>query len=83
MGIRERIGAWMRPRTVGASAPPASTRAAPEPIARGTFLAGKTALITGGARNIGRSIALEMAAQGATVLFTDVDAGSTASPLDS
>jgi NAD(P)-dependent dehydrogenase (short-subunit alcohol dehydrogenase family) len=39
------------------------------------LLAGKTALITGAGRNIGRSIALEMAAQGATVLFTDFDEG--------
>jgi NAD(P)-dependent dehydrogenase (short-subunit alcohol dehydrogenase family) len=37
------------------------------------LLFGKNALITGAGRNIGRSIALEMARQGANVFFTDID----------
>lgn len=37
------------------------------------LLAGKNALITGAGRNIGRSIALEMARQGSSVYFTDID----------
>jgi len=34
---------------------------------------GKNVLITGAGRNIGRSIALEMAKQGANIYFTDID----------
>jgi len=41
--------------------------------AQSHLLAGKTALITGAGRNIGRSIALEMVAQGANIVFTDID----------
>jgi len=37
------------------------------------FLAGKNVLITGAGRNIGRSIALEMAEQGANIFFTEID----------
>jgi NAD(P)-dependent dehydrogenase (short-subunit alcohol dehydrogenase family) len=37
------------------------------------LLSGKNALITGAGRNIGRSIALEMARQGANIYFTDID----------
>jgi NAD(P)-dependent dehydrogenase (short-subunit alcohol dehydrogenase family) len=37
------------------------------------LLFGKNALITGAGRNIGRSIALEMARQGANIFFTDID----------
>lgn len=37
------------------------------------LLSGKKALITGAGRNIGRSIALEMARQGANIYFTDID----------
>lgn len=36
------------------------------------LLAGKNVLITGAGRNIGRSIALEMAKQGANIYFTDI-----------
>jgi NAD(P)-dependent dehydrogenase (short-subunit alcohol dehydrogenase family) len=77
MGVKERIRAWIRPRNVNGSVPVVPTRVEvePEPVGYEMLLAGKTALVTGGGRNIGRSIALEMAAQGATVLFTDVDAG--------
>ncbi len=37
----------------------------------GTLLQGKTALITGAARGIGRAIALQFAAQGCSIAFTD------------
>jgi NAD(P)-dependent dehydrogenase (short-subunit alcohol dehydrogenase family) len=43
------------------------------PVMDNALLSGKNALITGAARNIGRSIALEMARQGANVFFTDID----------
>ncbi|MBK7181065.1 MAG: SDR family oxidoreductase [Chloroflexi bacterium] len=42
------------------------------------LLAGRCALITGAGRNIGRAIALEMARQGATILFTETDPERTA-----
>lgn len=46
----------------------------PEPtvVMDNQLLAGKIVLITGAGQNIGRAIALEMAKQGATILFTDV-----------
>lgn len=37
------------------------------------LLNGKNVLITGGGRNIGRSIAIEMAREGANILLTDID----------
>ena len=37
------------------------------------LLNGKTVLITGAGKNIGRAVAIEMAKQGATILFTDID----------
>lgn len=37
------------------------------------LLSGQTALITGAGKNIGRGIALEMATQGANIIFTDID----------
>jgi NAD(P)-dependent dehydrogenase (short-subunit alcohol dehydrogenase family) len=42
-------------------------------IVSGKLLSGKSVLITGAGKNIGRSTALEMAAQGANVFFTDID----------
>lgn len=50
------------------------TKPAPEPsvVIDNQLLAGKNVLITGAARNIGRSIALEMAKQGANIFFTDL-----------
>ncbi len=44
----------------------------------GELLAGRCALITGAGRNIGRAVALEMARQGATILFTEIDPGRCA-----
>lgn len=46
----------------------------PEPsvVIDNQLLAGKNILITGAGRNIGRSIALEMAKQGANIFFTDI-----------
>ena len=38
------------------------------------ILANKNVLITGAVQNIGRSIALEMAKQGANIYFTDIQA---------
>jgi len=43
------------------------------------LLRGRNALITGAGRNIGRSIALEMAEQGANIYFTDLDGAAVAS----
>lgn len=45
----------------------------PSTVVDNLLLAGKNVLITGAGRNIGRSIALELAAQGANVFFTDKD----------
>lgn len=42
------------------------------------YLAGKNAFITGAGANIGRAIALEMAAAGANIYFADKDAASSA-----
>ena len=39
---------------------------------RGKLLEGQNVLITGAGQNIGRSIALEMAGQGANIFFTDI-----------
>lgn len=47
--------------------------AEPSVVLDNQLLAGKNALITGGGRNIGRSIAIEMAKQGANIFFTDID----------
>ncbi len=46
---------------------------APQMIYVGALLSGKTALITGAGQNIGRAIALEMAQQGANIVFIERD----------
>lgn len=45
----------------------------PSVVMDNKLLAGKNVLITGAGRNIGRSIAHEMAKQGANIFFTDID----------
>ncbi len=45
----------------------------PSVVLENQLLAGKNALITGAGKNIGRSIAIEMAKQGANIFFTDMD----------
>jgi len=42
-------------------------------LLEGKLLEGKTALITGAARGIGRAIALQFAAQGCNIAFTDIE----------
>ena len=50
----------------------------PEPatVAENRLMVGRNVLITGAGRNIGRSIAVEMAKQGANVFFTDLTSES-------
>jgi NAD(P)-dependent dehydrogenase (short-subunit alcohol dehydrogenase family) len=64
--------------------PPADKSAGPIRPARGSSLAGKVAVVTGAARGIGRSIAVEFAANGADVVVLDiagpVSASSAAAP---
>jgi NAD(P)-dependent dehydrogenase (short-subunit alcohol dehydrogenase family) len=45
----------------------------PSVVMDNKLLAGKNVLITGAGKNIGRSIAHEMAEQGANIFFTDID----------
>ncbi len=45
----------------------------PSVVLDNQLLAGQNVLITGGARNIGRGIAIEMAKQGANIYFTDIN----------
>lgn len=63
-------------RTVSRGQPPAQHP--PAALLPGELLAGRCALITGAGRNIGRAVALEMARQGATILFTEIDPGRCA-----
>jgi NAD(P)-dependent dehydrogenase (short-subunit alcohol dehydrogenase family) len=49
----------------------------PATVMDNQLLAGKNVLVTGAGRNIGRSIALEMAKQGANIYFTDIDQKKT------
>jgi NAD(P)-dependent dehydrogenase (short-subunit alcohol dehydrogenase family) len=52
--------------------PPPERSAGPVAPARGTSLQGKTAVVTGAARGIGRAIAVEFAANGANVVLIDI-----------
>lgn len=64
--------------------PPAEKSAGPVKPGRGSMLTGKVAVVTGAARGIGRSIAVEFAANGADVIALDiagpVSAASNAAP---
>ncbi len=52
--------------------PPAEKSAGPVRPGRGSALGGKVAVVTGGARGIGRAIAVEFAANGADVIVVDI-----------
>jgi NAD(P)-dependent dehydrogenase (short-subunit alcohol dehydrogenase family) len=52
--------------------PPAERSAGPIRPGRGSMLKGKVAVVTGAARGIGRSIAVELAANGADVIALDI-----------
>ena len=69
------------PKTVNGGdmpAPPPDKTAGPIRPGRGSQLQGKVAVVTGGARGIGRAIALEFAANGADVIV--LDTGGYVSP---
>jgi NAD(P)-dependent dehydrogenase (short-subunit alcohol dehydrogenase family) len=52
--------------------PPPERSAGPVKAGRGSALSGKTAVVTGAARGIGRAIAVEFAANGADVVVIDI-----------
>lgn len=72
-----RLPRWLRRRPVARH----STADHVRPIGArpiGGLLAGRSALITGAGRNIGRALALELAQEGATIHFTETDPGRRA-----
>jgi 3-oxoacyl-[acyl-carrier protein] reductase len=60
-------------REVPAPARVPATEERPEPLGAGESLAGRVALVTGGATGLGRSVCLEFAQRGAAVAFNYVD----------
>jgi 3-oxoacyl-[acyl-carrier protein] reductase len=60
-------------REVSAPARAPATEERPEPLGAGESLAGRVALVTGGATGLGRSVCLEFAQRGAAVAFNYVD----------
>ncbi len=71
--LRCGMGLLVRHRRTAPQAPGSFAPPSPALPVEGALLAGRTALITGAGRNIGRAIALEMVGHGANVLFTDID----------
>ncbi|MCL1470697.1 SDR family NAD(P)-dependent oxidoreductase [Argonema antarcticum] len=68
--LKAALKSFINPVTTPKLVPP---KPLPEPsvVIDNQLFAGKNVLITGAGRNIGRSIALEMAKQGANIFFTD------------
>ncbi|HEY9302210.1 MAG TPA: SDR family oxidoreductase [Phormidium sp.] len=69
--LKSALKGFINPPTIPKTVTP---KPAPEPsvVLNNQLLAGKNVLITGAGRNIGRSIAVEMAKQGANIFFTDI-----------
>jgi NAD(P)-dependent dehydrogenase (short-subunit alcohol dehydrogenase family) len=91
MGVRGRIKHSLRklytrldagsthPEQAARGTDPSRSPAPPPVIHESQFLKSRNILITGAGPNIGRSIALEVAGQGANVFFTEIDAERRAS----
>jgi NAD(P)-dependent dehydrogenase (short-subunit alcohol dehydrogenase family) len=78
MQLKQRLGAGVKAFMHPRRAVVRPFDAQPERLVIDQLLAGVSALITGAGRNIGRAIALEMAAHGADVYCTDIDSDSVA-----
>jgi NAD(P)-dependent dehydrogenase (short-subunit alcohol dehydrogenase family) len=83
MNLRNRLKTALRALIMGevpvpvqlqTHAPRSNRDPLPSGVMHKGLLSGKNVLITGAGRNIGRSIAHEMAGQGANIFFTDIDA---------
>ena len=79
MQLKQRLGAGVKAFMYPKRPVARPFGAQPERLVIDQLLAGVSALITGAGRNIGRRIALEMAAHGADVYCTDIDSDSAAS----